>query len=90
MSVPVEVPKAEESTPVTKPVETTSTLAEVTAHDTTKTFPTETGPMGTMEPEATPATTTAAATETSATEAVVEATPATEGVLAYKAPGLLK
>lgn len=83
MSVTVDVPKAEEPVPVTKPVESTSAPAQDTVPATSE-IPTETGPMGTMEPE------TTAATEATKTDAVVEATPATEGVLAYKAPGLLK
>lgn len=80
----VDVPKVEETTPVaTKPVE-----AITIPEDTT---------LGTLEPVSDepktttgPADTIAAATEAPKEEAVVEATPATEGVLGYKAPGLLK
>ena len=83
MSVPVETPKAEEQVPVTKPVESTSTPAPDTVPATSEpVINTDTGPMGTMEPEIT--------SEATKTDAVVEATPASEGVLSYKAPGLLK
>lgn len=80
----VDVPKVEETTPVvTKPVETTATPAETIAPVATEPSSTEPHPVDTtMEPLGT--------TEPLKDEAVVDATPATEGVLGYKAPGLLK
>ena len=88
MSVEAPPKTVEETTPVeTKPVEQpidTPAHTETTAPVTDK-----------IE---TPAESNAATTETAATpekglkknEAVVEAVPASEGVLGYKAPGLLK
>ncbi|KAK5096371.1 hypothetical protein LTS08_007627 [Lithohypha guttulata] len=86
----VGVPKVEESTPVaTKPVDNTTASAE----PTTPVIPTDFN-LGTTEP-ATETTTETHATPSATTEAakhdtVAEATPATEGILGYKAPGLLK
>jgi hypothetical protein len=91
----VEAPKTvEETTPVeTKPVEQSSetpalaTSTETPAVDAIKTESTET-------PAALPSTTadeTKPAEDTlKKDEATVEAVPASEGVLGYKAPGLLK
>lgn len=82
----VETPQVEESTPVvTKPVESTTVPSEVSAP-----IPSEPA----TEKPTTEAPTTVQETQTTAEpakdETVVEATPATEGVLGYKAPGLLK
>ncbi|KAK5947128.1 hypothetical protein PMZ80_001275 [Knufia obscura] len=98
----VETPKVEETTPapVTKPVESTATPAGTTAPATTEPAhyePPTDFTLGTTE--ATPATETKETKETTETapvaqstkeDAAVEATPATEGTLGYKAPGLLK
>lgn len=77
----VETPKVEEATPVeTKPVE----------QPTETPAPTETPTAVTDKPE--PALPSEPTTEQGVkkNETVVDAVPASEGVLGYKAPGLLK
>ncbi len=82
----VEAPKTvEEAQPVeTKPIESTSEA--LVSHDApaVETLPTE-APSTASAVDATPATNGLKKGET-----VVEATPASEGVLGYKAPGFLK
>lgn len=75
----VETPKVEEPTPVIKPVQASETPAAIA---------TETPSADAITPEAPKETT--AAQEPAKDEAVVEATPASEGVLGYKEPGFLK
>lgn len=82
----VETPKIEESAPITtKPVESTTTPEQISA-------PVPSEP-AVEKPNADLPTATAEkplTTEPAEGEAVIEATPATEGTLGYKAPGLLK
>lgn len=93
----IETPKVEENTPVVnKPVESTTTPAEnatQTHHEPEVkqfTLGTTAPPEADETPTTTSATPAAATIESAKHEALVEATPATEGVLGYKAPGLLK
>jgi len=91
--------------PAAKPVESTATPTETTAPTATEhanhTVPTD-FTLGTTEPasateghateskETTGAAGATPVTHTTKNDAAVEAVPATEGVLGYKAPGLLK
>jgi hypothetical protein len=79
----VEATKVDETTPVVKseqPTETPAPTTETPAVAET----TETPAAATTATDATPAT------EEAKKETVVEAVPASEGVLGYKAPGFLK
>lgn len=80
----VETPEVQESSPVVaKPVGTT------TANEVSAAPPQPITTAATTEPVK-ETSEVPAAVETAKDEAVVEASPATEGILGYKAPGLLK
>jgi hypothetical protein len=78
----VEATKVDETTPVVKSEQPTETPAPTT--ETPAVAETTETPAAATTTDATPAT------EDAKKETVVEAVPASEGVLGYKAPGFLK